>query len=91
MKFNNGTVANLSQVASKFKLNVGQGPVNIQGGHNLHAVIYAPDATVDVANGSGFYGSIIGKTLSFAGGGGLHYDESLSDGQQEKGDPTLVY
>ena len=91
MTFDNGTVANLSQNPDQFHLNVGEGPVNIQGGQKLHAVIYAPEADVSLANGSGFYGGIIGKTLSFAGGGGLHYDESLSSDQESSAAPKLVY
>ena len=91
MRFDNGTVANLSQTPDQFKINVGAGPVNIQGGNQLHAAIYAPDADVRVENGSGFFGGIIGKTLTFAGGGGLHYDESLGDDQQQNVPPRLVY
>ena len=91
MRFDNGTVANLSQTPDQFKLNVGAGPVNIQGGNQLHAVIYAPEADVKVENGSGFFGGIIGKTLSFAGGGGLHYDESLGDDLKQNATPKLVY
>ena len=79
MRFDNGTVANQTEIPKNLRLFVGEGPVNIQGGHQLHAVIYAPEATVDIANGSGFFGSIVGRTLSAAGGAGLHYDESLAE------------
>ncbi len=91
MRFDNGTIANLGQVPKEFQLNVDQGPVNIQGGHKLHAVIYAPKADVKVENGSGFFGGIIGKTLTFAGGGGLHYDESLASDAEPTTPPGLVY
>ena len=78
MIFDNGTVANLSQVPANMQIFVGAGPVNIQGGNQLYASIYAPDADVNVANGSGFFGSIIGKTLVAAGGAGLFFDETLA-------------
>ena len=91
LTFDNGTVANLSQAPNQLTLNVGAGPVNIQGGQQLHAVIYAPEADVNIANGSGFFGGIIGRTLSFAGGGGLHYDESLNNDQQQDVPPQLVF
>ena len=91
MRFDNGTVANLGQKPNMFRLNVGQGPVNIQGGHHLHAVIYAPAAEVNIANGSGFFGSVVGRTLKIAGGGGLHYDETLGEDVEQTGAPKLVY
>ena len=91
MKFDNGTVANLSQTPDQFKLFVGAGPVNVQGGQKLHAAIYAPQADISIANGSGFFGGLIGKTLSFAGGGGLHYDESLGEDEATNVPPRLVY
>ena len=90
MRFDNGTVANQTQVPSNLELQIGAGPVNIQGGHQLHAVIYAPDASVTLANGGGFFGSIIGRTLSFAGGAGAHYDQALADSAPPTGPPRLV-
>ena len=73
------------------KIFVGEGPVNIQGGHQLHADIYAPEADVNIANGSGFFGNIIGKTLRGAGGAGWHLDESLLDSAAANGPPGLVF
>jgi len=91
MRFNNGTVANQTQLPINLQLFVGDGPVNIQGGHQLHASIYAPEADVTLANGSGFFGAIIGRTLSVAGGGGLHFDESLGNADTAGSEPSLVY
>ena len=91
MRFDNGTVANLTQKPSNLQLFVGSGPVNIQGGHQLHASIYAPTADVSIANGSGFFGAIIGQTLSVAGGGGLHFDQSLASEEAAGSEPSLVY
>ena len=90
MRFDNGTIANPSEIPKNFQLLVGEGPVNIQGGHELHGVIYAPVSPVTIANGSGFFGSIIGKSLSVAGGAGLHFDESLADDAAAGASPELV-
>ena len=68
MRYDNGTSANPSAKPSNLKLNVGQGPVNIQGGHDLHAALYAPEAEVIIENNARFYGSIIGRTLTAGGG-----------------------
>ena len=91
MRFDNGTVANQSQIPLNMQISVGSGPVNIQGGHQLHATIYSPGADVSIANGSGFFGSIIGKSLSVAGGAGLFYDESLADNSTGGSSPSLVW
>lgn len=88
LKFNNGTVANQSQLPKNLQIFVGTGPIDIQGGHQLHAAIYAPKADVTIANGSGFFGTIVGRSLSVAGGGGLHRDESLAP--TTGGTPRLV-
>lgn len=91
MRFDNGTVANLGQLPKDFILNVNQGPVNIQGGHNLHAVIYAPEADLFIQNDGGFFGALTAKTLELGGGAQLHYDESLRDDDGASGAPRLVF
>ena len=88
MRFDNGTVVNPSQLPRNLKLNVGQGPVNLQGGNGLHASIYAPEADVVVQNGSNFFGAIIGRTLE-TGGTNLHLDESLLP-EAPSGGPSML-
>ena len=90
MRFDNGTSANPSAAPSELRINVGQGPVNIQGGHDLHAVVYAPQADVIIENNARFHGSIIGKTLTVGGGAQLHYDESLAADNTNDEPPSLV-
>ena len=63
MKYDNGTSANPSAAPRELQIKVGQGPVNIQGGHDLHAVVYAPEAEVIIENNARFHGSIISKKL----------------------------
>lgn len=91
LRLDNGTDVNPSRIPADLQLLVGDGPVEIQGGNGLHGVIYAPEASVTLANGSGFFGSIVGRTLSVAGGAGLHFDESLADDQDVNSEPRLVY
>ena len=90
MRFDNGTVANQTEIPSNMQIFVGQGPVNIQGGHQLHASIYAPEADVIIGNGSGFFGAIVGKTLS-ATGTNLHFDQSLAGPDTTTVAPSVVF
>lgn len=88
----NGTEANNGGNPGDFVLNVGAGPVMVQGGHNLHGIIYAPQADVTVANDGGFFGTIVGKSLTVAGGAQLHYDRAQSDLEDLPPEPaTLVF
>ena len=91
MIFNNGTNTNIERRPADFVLNVGQGPVELEGGNNLHAVIYAPKASVLVRGNADFSGSITGRTLELQGGAKLHYDESLNANAQPTGPPELVF
>ena len=90
MRYDNGTSANPNARPSSLHLNVGQGPVDIKGGHDLHAVLYAPEADVTIDNNARFYGSIVGETLTSGGGAQLHYDESLATGEASGGPSRLV-
>ena len=90
LRFDNGTDANRSQLPINLQLFVGAGPVNLQGGHDLHATIYAPDANVTVANNGKIFGSIVGKTLEVQGGANLHFDKSLANEEASGAEPALV-
>lgn len=48
-------------------------------GTPLNAVIYAPNADVNVISQSSVCGSIVGKTITFVGNSAFHYDESLAN------------
>ncbi|MDA8563438.1 pilus assembly protein [Mariniblastus sp.] len=91
LRFDNGTDANKAKLPINLQLFVGAGPVNLQGGHDLYATIYAPTANVTVANNGKIYGSIVGKTLTVQGGSQLHFDQSLADEQASGAEPALVY
>lgn len=56
--------------------------INISGNGQLSAVVYAPNANVNM-NGGGsaghVYGSVVGYNVTFNGGTHFSYDEALSD------------
>lgn len=90
LRFDNGTTANPTHLPVDFELLVGAGPVNIQGGNELHGTIYAPEADVTIGNNGKFFGSIVSKSLTMTGGAQLHFDESLADESTEGTPPKLV-
>ena len=90
LKYNNGTFNNLTAAPSNLNLLVGAGPVGFQGGTQLHAVLYAPQAAITIENNARFSGSIIGKSLVVGGGAELHLDESLATDAEGGGPPSLV-
>jgi hypothetical protein len=58
---------------------VGNFAVDVGGNAKQYAHIYAPDSTVRVHGTPGYYGTIIGKTLSFIGTSDLYYDDTIRD------------
>jgi len=91
LRFDNGSVTNIDLPPEDFTLNVGRGPVNIQGGNRIHGVIYAPNAEVRIENGTEVSGSVTGRTLELQGGAQLRYDESLNANAPPPGPPELVF
>jgi hypothetical protein len=60
---------------------LGSGTVNLGGGSQLYAHVYAPlsDVTIHGTQDSfGLFGTVIGKTLSILGNSAIHYDESAA-------------
>ena len=91
LRLDNGTDINSTQRPGDLIYTVDRGPVNLQGGLQLRAVIYAPNANVTVGNGVDVSGTITGRTLEIQGGAQLHYDESLNANAQPTGPPELVF
>jgi len=58
---------------------IGAHAVDLGGTSQQRCHIYAPTSTVKVHGTPGFYGWIVGKTLSFLGTSSLHYDNSQKD------------
>lgn len=51
--------------------------VNIAGGAEINAAIFAPAAEVKITGTTDFYGGIVGKTMDIGGTAGIHFDENL--------------
>ena len=89
----NGSV-NETHVPAYLQVNVvGSGTVDIGGGSELYAHVYAPQSPVTVhgtGGSSGFFGTIVGKSLDVKGNSALHYDESGLPGLNGKFHVQLV-
>jgi type IV pilus assembly PilX-like protein len=55
----------------------GTGTIKGMGGSDNAALVYAPNATVDLAGGSDWYGAIIAQYVKVGGGAAIHYDRHL--------------
>jgi hypothetical protein len=56
---------------------IGAGTVDIKTGGDVYAMIYAPEANIQIGGSGQLFGSIIGRTLRVTAHGGIHFDESL--------------
>jgi hypothetical protein len=56
----------------------GVGDIDIAGGAETAALVYAPNATGKFTGGSDFYGAVVLKQLTAAGGASIHYDRNLA-------------
>lgn len=48
--------------------------VNLSGGANLHAQVFAPAAAIIICGGQNTFGSLIGNTIDLSNGASVHYD-----------------
>ena len=53
--------------------------VNLSGGSQAYATVYAPNAPTTMSGGTDFFGSVIAGTLINSGGTALHFDTNLTD------------
>ncbi len=78
VNLSNGTVANNGGVPANLQvLYGGTGTIDLGGGTSQYGVTYAPNATVNINNNNDLYGAVVGGTINFAGGAGVHYDQAL--------------
>ena len=56
----------------------GTSTITLSGGAQAGAVLYAPNAPVNVSGGTAWYGAIIGSTVNDSGGANIYYDTQLS-------------
>jgi hypothetical protein len=73
-----GAMSNASGAASNLQFYyAGFQPIKLSGGTGSYAVVYAPNAAINVSGGSHFFGAMIGGTVNNSGGTAIHSDASL--------------
>lgn len=72
-----GTVVNISKTPANLTIygTAGLQAMNLSGGSDLHALVYAPTAAIKIYGGQNTFGSVIGNTVDISGGSSVHYDE----------------
>lgn len=76
---NNSTFTNSSFDASRMQFVYGgTGTLNMANNTAICAMIYAPNAVVNLANNGDFYGSIIAATTTINNNGAIYYDRHLT-------------
>ncbi len=73
-----GAVLNTGEIAANLQLEVMGNSVQLSGGSDTYAVVYAPSADIQDSGQAGFFGMMVGQSIEISGGAGLHYDESLN-------------
>lgn len=73
-----GTILNPSHIPANLQFACGGSHgVNLTGGTDSYAVLYAPNALVNMSGGTDFFRYIIGSTVTSSGGTAVHYDTNL--------------
>lgn len=79
LDFHAGGFANTSYDPSKLQiLYAGTGTIEMIGGPNAVATIYAPNAAVIMQGNADFYGSVLSNSYNAQGNASVHYDTALS-------------
>ena len=73
-----GSIVNPTAIPANLEfLYGGAHGVNLSGGSQAYATIYAPAAPVNMSGGTDFFGGIIGLTVTDTGGTAIHGDTNL--------------
>ena len=73
-----GSIQNPTGVPANLQFTyAGSRGINLSGGANSYATVYAPNALVNMSGGTDFFGSIIASTVTNSGGTAIHYDTAL--------------
>jgi hypothetical protein len=67
----------------------GTGEIQLAGGENTSALIYAPNAVGRFTGGADLYGAVVVKQLADLGGAEIHYDVSLKNDAMTAGQYML--
>jgi Flp pilus assembly protein TadG len=73
-----GTMFNITNLPVDCQIYSTGTNVALSGGVQFDGVVYAPAANITRSGSADFFGMLIGASLTLSGGGGCHYDESLS-------------
>jgi hypothetical protein len=80
LKITGGGIINKSYVPSELQfIYAGTGEIDLAGGENTSALIYAPNAVGRFTGGSDLFGAVVVKQLADLGGAEIHYDVSLKN------------
>ena len=72
-----GSIANPSQIPSNLQVyNLSSQTTVISGGSAMYGQIYAPLSDMTYSGSAGFYGTMVGETITISGGGNIHQDLS---------------
>ncbi len=83
LNFSGGGVTNVNSTGVPSPVNLqflyaGTQQLNLVGGSQTAATVYAPNAPISLAGGSNWYGSLVGSTINDSGGVNIYYDRQLS-------------
>jgi hypothetical protein len=67
----------------------GAGDIDLAGGAQTSALVYAPNATGKFTGGSDFYGAVVLAKLTAGGGASIHYDRNLGKSKDIPGNFTM--
>ncbi len=80
MDLSGGSIQNPSGIPANLQFAYGgSNGVNLTGGSGSYAIVYAPNALINMSGGSDFFGSVIGSTVTYSGRTAFHYDRHLPD------------
>jgi len=67
-------------VAANFQIFYGgTSTITLSGGAQAGAVLYAPNAPINISGGTAWYGALIGSTVNDSGGANIYYDTQLAN------------
>lgn len=68
----------------------GSGTLLVNGGNKTAALVYAPNATVNLLGNGSYYGAVVGNVVNDTGGAHIHFDRNLDSWALTEGNPTMT-
>lgn len=70
-----GSLVNPGSIPANLQIYIQGSTTVLSGSAQMYGIVYAPASDITRSGGSSaFFGSMVGKSLTLSGGGGLHYD-----------------